>query len=361
MLSRPTGRSLLPGVLAIALSVATAAGPGARATDEVPVQDLGRFIINAQTGGPFVGTVHAVQVTDSATIVYYSVGTRAGRALLPPTNEHAFIGYGHDTEFDPAVADASLRLLRVIDPGGRKVYRPLTTPKHPVCVCTPIEDFPPWDFETEVLTVAAVLPRLPDNVTTVDVDVNGAGAVVTGIPVTRGEAFTPTTGSGGPVIMGTGWPVLDLADAATVQDPAPFITDLIEFTETTDAAQRQQTTSTTTQISVSTEVLFDVNKDVLTARAQEQLARVAEQIETNGQGPVTVVGHADSDGSDAHNLDLSKRRAAAVVAALTPLLPGVQFIAGGKGESEPVAPNDTPVNRSLNRRVEITFATREER
>ena len=161
--------------------------------------------------------------------------------------------------------------------------------------------------------------------------------------------------------MGTGWPVLDLADAATVQDPAPFITDLIEFTETTDAAQRQQTTSTTTQISVSTEVLFDVNKDVLTARAQEQLARVAEQIETNGQGPVTVVGHADSDGSDAHNLDLSKRRAAAVVAALTPLLPGVQFIADGKGESEPVAPNDTPVNRSLNRRVEITFATREER
>lgn len=355
-IDRRLGRAGSALALAVGLLVSTS--PASSAAD-VPVKDLGRFIINAGTGGPFVGTVHAVQVTGEATVVYFSVGSRRERALLDKAGENDFIGFGQPSDPDPAApADASLRLLRVIDPAGKKVYRTLSTAKNPVCVCTPFTGLPEWDATTELLTVAAVLPKLPDEVTSVDVDVNGKGAVVTGIPVTRGGALTPTTGSGGPVIMGSGWPRVDLADAATVADPSPFITDLIAVSESTDNAQRQQETATETEISVSSDVLFDVDQAILTPAAQEQLARVAAQITERAHGPVTVVGHADSDGSDAHNLDLSKRRAHAVVQALTALTPGTQFVADGKGETEPVAPNDTAINKALNRRVTISFATK---
>jgi flagellar motor protein MotB len=45
-----------------------------------------------------------------------------------------------------------------------------------------------------------------------------------------------------------------------------------------------------------------------------------------------------------------------VAAAMKPLLPGVQLPVSGKGETDPVAPNDTVGGRSLNRRVSLVFA-----
>lgn len=73
-------------------------------------------------------------------------------------------------------------------------------------------------------------------------------------------------------------------------------------------------------------------------------------------GTVTVTGHTDSTASDAYNLDLSNRRAAAVASALAPRIPpGLTITAVGKGESEPIADNGTPEGRALNRRVTITL------
>jgi outer membrane protein OmpA-like peptidoglycan-associated protein len=54
-------------------------------------------------------------------------------------------------------------------------------------------------------------------------------------------------------------------------------------------------------------------------------------------------------------MDLSKRRAASVKAELVKTF-GVkasQMETDGLGETKPVAPNDTPVNKALNRRVEF--------
>jgi len=67
------------------------------------------------------------------------------------------------------------------------------------------------------------------------------------------------------------------------------------------------------------------------------------------------VGHTDSDGADAANLDLSKRRAAAVKNELVKTfnVNGDRLITDGMGESQPVSPNDTPSNKALNRRVEF--------
>ena len=70
---------------------------------------------------------------------------------------------------------------------------------------------------------------------------------------------------------------------------------------------------------------------------------------------VQIVGHTDSDGEDAANLDLSKRRAASVKAALTRefAIDAGRMDTDGKGESQPVDGNNTPAGKANNRRVEF--------
>jgi outer membrane protein OmpA-like peptidoglycan-associated protein len=70
---------------------------------------------------------------------------------------------------------------------------------------------------------------------------------------------------------------------------------------------------------------------------------------------VKIVGHTDSDGSDAANLDLSKKRAASVKESLTKDfgIDEARMETDGKGESEPIDKNDTPVGKANNRRVEF--------
>ena len=70
---------------------------------------------------------------------------------------------------------------------------------------------------------------------------------------------------------------------------------------------------------------------------------------------VRIVGFTDSVGEDSSNLELSVRRAEAVRDYLVRnhgLLPE-RLLAGGMGEAEPVASNDTEAGRRSNRRVEI--------
>ena len=68
------------------------------------------------------------------------------------------------------------------------------------------------------------------------------------------------------------------------------------------------------------------------------------------------VGHTDSDGDDAANLDLSRRRAAAVRGALARefAIDTARMDTDGKGEAQPVDTNDTPAGKANNRRVEFT-------
>jgi hypothetical protein len=91
------------------------------------------------------------------------------------------------------------------------------------------------------------------------------------------------------------------------------------------------------------------------------IALVAQRIQDHALGVVNVVGHTDNVGDDAYNQDLSERRAAAVVAALTPLVDTskYQLVPSGKGETEPVFPNDTEEHRQLNRRVTVTLDTQQ--
>lgn len=81
---------------------------------------------------------------------------------------------------------------------------------------------------------------------------------------------------------------------------------------------------------------------------------------------VQLVGHADSSGDDAYNLNLGRQRAqqvqTALVAAIERLRPGhsraVQTVVQSLGEAKPIAPNTTAEGRARNRRVEVILAAR---
>jgi outer membrane protein OmpA-like peptidoglycan-associated protein len=102
-------------------------------------------------------------------------------------------------------------------------------------------------------------------------------------------------------------------------------------------------------------IYFDVNKDVVKPESYGTLKEIAAILNEVPDVKVKIVGHTDSDGADAANLDLSKRRAASVKNELVKSfgVNGDRLVTDGAGEGQPVAANDTPANKALNRRVEL--------
>lgn len=109
-------------------------------------------------------------------------------------------------------------------------------------------------------------------------------------------------------------------------------------------------------IDISADVLFAVDAATLSPQAVQRVAAVAADVTARAaDGPVTVVGHTDSDGTDADNDDLSRRRAQAVADVLGPAVGGRQLAVEGRGEREPVADNGTDEGKQRNRRVSVRF------
>jgi OmpA-OmpF porin, OOP family len=102
-------------------------------------------------------------------------------------------------------------------------------------------------------------------------------------------------------------------------------------------------------------IYFDVNKDIIKPESYGTLKDIAKILNEVPDVKVKIVGHTDADGQDAANLDLSKRRAASVKAELVKTfnVNGERLVTDGMGETKPIAPNDTPSNKALNRRVEF--------
>lgn len=102
-------------------------------------------------------------------------------------------------------------------------------------------------------------------------------------------------------------------------------------------------------------ITFDVNKADIKAESYGALNDIATVLKENPAVNVKIVGHTDSDGDDALNLDLSRRRAESVKSELASKfgIDASRMQTEGAGENNPVAPNDTPVNKAMNRRVEF--------
>jgi OmpA-OmpF porin, OOP family len=102
-------------------------------------------------------------------------------------------------------------------------------------------------------------------------------------------------------------------------------------------------------------IYFDTDKDSLRSDSQPTLQEIAKLLNANPRLKVEVVGHTDDQGTPEYNLDLSRRRAASVVRALTSSYGIAVSRLGsfGCGFYAPVASNDSEDGKAKNRRVEL--------
>ncbi|MCP2038054.1 OmpA family protein [Chryseobacterium sp. HSC-36S06] len=108
-------------------------------------------------------------------------------------------------------------------------------------------------------------------------------------------------------------------------------------------------------------VNFGFDSSDLTSAAKANLDKLAQVLKNNLDTNINIYGHTDSKGTDAYNLSLSERRAAAVKSYL--ISQGVsssRMLTMGVGEKEPVASNDTDAGRAENRRVEFAITANED-
>lgn len=102
------------------------------------------------------------------------------------------------------------------------------------------------------------------------------------------------------------------------------------------------------------DVTFDFNSAKVNPGLYREIDRIAGVMIEYPRTNILVEGHTDSKGSEAYNMELSRRRAESVRDLLVEKgVSGTRISTTGHGESMPVATNDTPEGRQQNRRVEI--------
>lgn len=108
-------------------------------------------------------------------------------------------------------------------------------------------------------------------------------------------------------------------------------------------------------------IRFDTDKDEIKSDSQPPLDNAVDVMKRYPEIRVLITGHTDAQGGYRHNVDLSRRRARAVRDYLVER--GVEtkrIETRGVGPDEPIASNDTPEGRALNRRIEFTILGEEE-
>lgn len=110
------------------------------------------------------------------------------------------------------------------------------------------------------------------------------------------------------------------------------------------------------KIGVASDASFAVDSSTLSGGAQSTFNKIATTLKDYDKTAIHVVGHTDSSGSDEYNQKLSQQRAQAVAQFLTGRgVDSQRVLTWGRGESEPIAPNDTEAGRAENRRVDIVI------
>ena len=139
---------------------------------------------------------------------------------------------------------------------------------------------------------------------------------------------------------------LDAADAATRKNAA-LMAQLADL--------QAKTTERGIQLTLG-DVLFSTGKADLKAGSAAKLDQLAKALASAPDRNILIEGFTDNVGSDASNMTLSRNRANTVSNYLTTHgIPAARITANGKGEALPVAGNENPAGRQLNRRVEVTI------
>ncbi len=110
------------------------------------------------------------------------------------------------------------------------------------------------------------------------------------------------------------------------------------------------------------DVLFHTNKSEVNPAGMHNVQKLADFLMQYPQERVLIEGYTDSTGGETLNQNLSERRAEVVRMTLVRMgVSGDRIETKGYGESYPIADNNTPVNRQLNRRVEIILSDENKR
>lgn len=170
-----------------------------------------------------------------------------------------------------------------------------------------------------------------------------------------GWAFDYDSGDYGDftVHMGKTWIFFQINSSNTYDET--FVTETALTQDVVADAAAMTTGINATGHSVVNGILFDTGKADVKPESAPALDEVVKLLQQDGSIKLYVVGHTDNVGGLAANLDLSKRRAAAVVQAIVAKYPAAasRLASFGDGPYAPISSNDTEDGRTLNRRVEL--------
>jgi outer membrane protein OmpA-like peptidoglycan-associated protein len=262
---------------------------------------------------------------------------------VPTRLDAAFGGNATDviTSTFSRTLTASFDGPRLIDEANGRVYEPAVNDT--TCTCTGAVNVKVG----ETVPMQAAYTGVPDGVTRLTVQIPNAG-VFYDVPVQEGAVPTPPPATHG----GTTLAPLDIAQPGT-----SVARDLTALTDEPDAGIVRTQTPQQVDINLAADVLFQVDKSTLTAAASRSIAAAVQDLRRSAPGPLTITGHTDNTGTAAHNQPLSEARARTVANALQAALPDAEWptTVSGKGETQPIASNQTVAGRQLNRRVTISY------
>lgn len=190
-----------------------------------------------------------------------------------------------------------------------------------------------WFAVTEALPINANMPSTWDGQAFATLRLERPqGDVWVSILSVTGNAGRPVT-------------LIDVLEVAAMQ------TDRIVFV---DAAAMERSIASTGRVALYG-IRFDTDRAEPRAESRPTIEEIAKYLRANPNVSVVVTGHTDSQGAFEHNIDLSRRRAAAIVAALVRDhgIAASRLTPFGAGMAAPVAANETEQGRAQNRRVEI--------
>ena len=148
----------------------------------------------------------------------------------------------------------------------------------------------------------------------------------------------------------------DVADQATADAFVASLSGLEEVPVIDELVVVAGAPAPSGRVLIGDAVLFDDNSDAVKDVAVPTLTAMKELALARPDWVVTIVGHTDSTGSEANNLELSLRRATAVREILRAKgVPEESMRIEGAGETDPVADNNTLEGRAQNRRIELLF------
>jgi outer membrane protein OmpA-like peptidoglycan-associated protein len=122
----------------------------------------------------------------------------------------------------------------------------------------------------------------------------------------------------------------------------------------TGVAKVEKLPNDVVRVTMTNQTAFDFNSTEIKPGFHSTMDKLADVVVRYNKTALTVVGHTDNVGSDSYNQKLSEQRALSVARYLEgKRVHSMRLATSGKGESQPVATNNSESGRQANRRVEI--------